>query len=105
MLLARKKILVGVEREHKAETIGDHEQHGEAGAEFLREGFAMGQIKVGNRGGGEECDGRHQEQRRIKPAAGAVIFLDMIAQAAEHEGGAQHEQCVGDDCARDRRLH
>jgi hypothetical protein len=29
----------------------------------------------------------------------------MIAQAAEQEGGAQHEQRVGNDCARDRRLH
>jgi hypothetical protein len=94
-----------VEREHEAEAIGDDEQHGDACAECLREGFAMGQIKVGNRGGGKECDGRHQEQCRIKAAAGAVIFLDMIAQAAEQEGGAQHEQCVGDDCARDRRLH
>jgi len=59
----------------------------------------MGQIKVGNRGGSEERDGRHQQQRRIKTSAGAVIFLDMIAQATEQEGGAQHEQCVGDDCA------
>jgi len=65
----------------------------------------MGQIKVGNRGGSEECDGRHQEQRRIEPTAGAVIFLDMIAQPAEQKGGAQHEQCVGDDCTRDRCLH
>jgi hypothetical protein len=40
----------------------------------------------------------------MEPAAGAIVFLDVIAQAAKQEGDAKHEQCVGDDRARDRRL-
>ena len=48
MLLARKKFLVGVEREHEAETIGDDEEHGEAGADAERHRY--GYMKVGRSG-------------------------------------------------------
>ena len=62
---------------------------------------ALREVEVSDRRRGEQRDGRHQQQAGIESPAGPVELLHMVAQAADQQAGAEHEQRVGDDCAGD----
>ncbi len=53
---------------------------------------------INNRDCGQE------EQARLKTGADAIELLHVVLQPAEEKRCTQHEQRIGDDGARDRRL-
>src|SRR5262249_35508171 len=93
-----------LQREEKTERVGGDQQQRKHEAYLLRHRLPVREVKVGDRARGEQRDRRHQQQRRIKPPAGAVVILDVVVKAADQERSAEHKERIGDDGAGDRRL-
>ena len=47
---------------------------------------------------------RKEQHARLQPCGPGVVFLHTVLEAAEQQRHAKHEQRIGDDGARDRRL-
>jgi hypothetical protein len=63
VIFTRKELLVGLEREQQAQSVGDDKQDRQGRTEILGHHRASRQIEFGDCRWGEERDRRHQQQR------------------------------------------
>lgn len=104
LFLLAEDFPVSFQREQKAQAIDDNQQDRETDTQLSREGRHGDGICGGHGRGDQDGDRGDEKQARLKPRVHPVEFLHAVFQPSKQEGGAEHEQRIGDDRTGNRRL-
>src|SRR6476660_1626376 len=96
---------MGLQRKQQAQSVSDNQQYGQSDAKLLGQSGARQQVSFGDRRRTDECNRSEKEQSRVQTGAGAIVLLEMVLEAPEEKGCAEHKKRVGHDGAGYRAFH
>src|SRR5262245_20803414 len=105
MLRAGKNFAMGLQREQQAQSVSDNQKHGQGYAELLGQSGARQQVSFGDRRRTDERNRSEKEQSCVQTGGSAIVLLEMVLDASEKKGCAEHEKRVGHNGASYRTFH